>query len=316
MTSQIRPMKADKIEEKHYPLLRWPMLGSIKYDGIRSIVDDAVLSNTLKPIRNRFVQNTLKALRGADGELIVGDPEDPNVMQSTSSGVMSSDGEPDFRFYVFDHFLYPNEPFTERFKRLSEFASNPHVILVQQKLAETFEEFQTFGDWCMEHGHEGSMWRRTDGLYKYGRSTVREGHLMKCKPFDDAEGVIVGFFEQMENQNEAEEDVFGNTKRTSHQENLVPKGTLGGFVLKNEKLWPGVTFNCGTGRGLTVQLRQEIWDNQDEYLGDIVRFKYQKKGSKDRPRMPIWYGFRHKEDIAREELLAILGREKMGEIGS
>jgi DNA ligase-1 len=128
---------------------------------------------------------------------------------------------------------------------------------------------------------------------------VREGYLLKRKPFKDSEAIIVGFEEQMENANEAEQDAFGRTKRSKHLEGMIPKDTLGKFLVREigETPWLDREFAIGTGEGLTQDLRKEIWDNQSKYLGKIVTYKYQPHGIKDLPRLPIWKGFRDKRDL-------------------
>jgi hypothetical protein len=72
------------------------VLASPKIDGIRAIIGNgAALSRSLKPIRNLFVQSVLgrAEFQGLDGELVVGDPNDPNCMQNTTSGVMREAGD-------------------------------------------------------------------------------------------------------------------------------------------------------------------------------------------------------------------------------
>ena len=69
--------------------------------------------------------------------------------------------------------------------------------------------------------------------------------------------------------------------------------TLGSFILENKN---GETFKCGSG--LNDELRKEIWDNQDQYLGQLVKFKYMAHGVKDLPRHPIFLGFRDPDDMS------------------
>ena len=83
--------------------LRYPYLASPKLDGIRCLIHNGTaVSRNLKPIRNKYIASCLKGLPPLDGELIVGDPTAPDCFNRTSSGVMSADGEPDFKYYVFD----------------------------------------------------------------------------------------------------------------------------------------------------------------------------------------------------------------------
>src|SRR5690554_1371146 len=135
--------------------LVFPLYASAKLDGVRAVVKDAMLvSRTLKRIPNGYVQDCLghDGLEGLDGELTVGPANHPNVMQATTSGVMSREGEPDFIYWVFD---YWNDPvrelgFAERYRRLEGAFSSPYmeqflrVKLLPHKLVNNVEELAEF----------------------------------------------------------------------------------------------------------------------------------------------------------------------------
>ena len=71
--------------------LIFPLLASQKLDGLRATAQDGVLlSRSLKPLPNKYVQELFKNLpQGLDGELIVGDPFAPDAFRKTTSLVMS-----------------------------------------------------------------------------------------------------------------------------------------------------------------------------------------------------------------------------------
>ena len=74
--------------------IRLPVFVSKKADGIRCLVIDSVVySRSLKPIRNKHVQQLFgkPEYNGMDGELVVGDIYAKDVFQKTTSGVMSAD---------------------------------------------------------------------------------------------------------------------------------------------------------------------------------------------------------------------------------
>jgi len=100
----------------------------------------------------------------------------------------------------------------------------------------------------------------------------------------------------MHNKNEKKTNELGLSKRSSSKENKVPAGTLGKFLVKD--ITTGVEFKVGTGDGLTLELRQEVWDNQEKYMGELIKYKFQKHGTKDKPRSPVWLGFRPTEDMS------------------
>lgn len=294
----LKPMRAFKLSDHQMDLIKYPCYGSPKYDGIRCIVYNGVaLSNTLKPIRNLCVQRLLSPLEYLDGELIAG-----WNFQETTSAIMSEAGGPNFTFYVFDSFKRPSDIYLNRIKDIEETIlqsgiQDERIKIVWPARLKTLQELQDYELYCLQRGYEGCMVRSGTGRYKFGRSTLNEEYLLKRKPVIDEEAFIIGFEEQMENQNELTYDNRGYAKRSSHQDNKTGKGTLGAFIVRSSK-WGD--FKIGTGLGLTDDLRRAIWNNQHQYLGRILTFKYQEYGTKDKPRQPIFLRFRHKDDTLVE----------------
>ena len=94
----------------------------------------------------------------------------------------------------------------------------------------------------------------------------------------------------MHNGNEAKKDATGHTDRSSCKANMVPMNTLGALILDTE--WGQLKV----GSGFDDAQRQNIWDNQGTHLGKLVTFTYQPFGAKDKPRFPVFKGFRHSDD--------------------
>ena len=97
-TVKFKPMLAASCDD--IDQLRYPLLATQKIDGIRCLIIDGVaMSRSLKPIPNRYIQSIIgkREYNGLDGELVVG-----SSFQQATSGIMSSDGEPDFTYHVFD----------------------------------------------------------------------------------------------------------------------------------------------------------------------------------------------------------------------
>ena len=115
-----RPMLAAKATDEELQALfkrGHSFLLSPKIDGIRAlVVNGQLVSRTLKPIRNYHTQALFgrPELEGLDGELVVGNPWDKNLMQQTSSGVMSYDGKPPVKFIVFDRWDGGSARYDER----------------------------------------------------------------------------------------------------------------------------------------------------------------------------------------------------------
>ena len=281
--------------------LRYPLIASPKIDGIRClIVDGVAMSRSLKPIRNKFVQSILgrPELNGLDGELVVGSPSDPDVYLRTNSGVMSIEGEPDFKYLVFDRWdrigrwgrnwvrsrllgwqLYGLERIEEH--EFRECASPEEVLAYEQH--------------CLSQGYEGLILRDPEAPYKFGRSTLKEQALLKLKRFVDGEFQIVEVIEAFENQNEATINELGHIQRSTAQAGRTEgKGYLGRFTCVTED---GLKFGVGTFKGLTIEDKTAIWNHRDKYIGLWAKVKYFEHGQKDVPRHPVFLGFRDKEDL-------------------
>lgn len=279
--------------------IRYPVYASPKLDGIRcSIVDGKALSRTLKPIPNKHIYGQLSTskLNGLDGELIIGSPTSPTCYNESVSNVMAFDKVPNYTYYVFDHHGVGGS-FARRFQELlaslGQWNKFPQICLLEQNLISNEDDMLAYEAAKVEEGYEGIILRSPDAPYKFGRSTVKEGYLLKVKRFLDSEAEIIGFEEEMFNGNAAETNELGRTKRSTAAAGLSGKGTLGAFQVRD--LVTGVEFSIGTG--LTALERQSHWLNRDTILGGIVRYKFFPVGVKIAPRHPVFLGFRHKEDM-------------------
>jgi len=270
--------------------IRYPVLASPKLDGVRAIVKDGVvLSRSLKRIPNEHVQSLFGKLEHFDGELIVGPPTSKTCYTDTVSGVMRKDGTPDVRFYVFDHIGHPHLSYVSRTLGIDKKPSLNWEFLAQRHVYGG-DELLNYEQLCLSAGYEGLILRALNGHYKFGRSTAKEGLLLKVKRFVDEEFEIVGFEERQHNGNAATKNELGRTKRSSHKENKTGRGDLGALVLKHS----AGSFNCGTG--FDDVLRAEIWANRHKYLGRLVKVKHFQIGAKDLPRHPVFLGFRDSID--------------------
>ena len=282
--------------------IKFPVLATPKIDGIRCLrINGRSVSRTFKDIPNKYIQQQMQRLPdGLDGELIVG-----KTFQETTSGVMSRDGEPDFEYWVFDFVTnlvqhpYRSDfeqavPYARRAEKLNKCALPVWCTKLMPEKLHNIGCLNLYESEMLALGYEGIMIRQPDSPYKCGRSTEREGYLVKIKRFKDSEAVILGFEEQMENTNPPTVDELGHTKRSAHQEGMVGKNTLGKFIVKEigDTPWKGQIFRIGTGVGLTKERRQRIWLKQDFYLGYTITYKYQEIGTKNLPRCPIFKAFR------------------------
>ena len=287
---KFKPMLAAKA---NLDKLQFPVLISPKLDGVRAVVlDGKLLTRSLKPVRNKVISEYLSQPRfeGLDGELIVGEPTAKDVYRVTESYVMSADKDPEdfgWRFFVFDSFSTPNKDYHLR----CPFIDDSRVVHVPNYLVNYIEDLNEQYEFFLELGYEGVMLRDPNSPYKFGRSTVREGYLLKHKPFADSEGIVIDVVSLKSNTNELERDELGHAKRSTKKEGLVEQELLGSLIVRDLK--SGVEFSIGTG--FTAEDRKELWLNPP--IGRIVRYQYFQLGEYFKPRFPSFQGFRSEEDL-------------------
>lgn len=295
MNSKFRPLLAVACED--VSKVKYPVLLSEKLDGIRaSVHNGVVMSRSMKPIPSAAVQAKFgrPEYDGYDGEIIYGDKNAKDVFNKSTRACMSHEFPKELdinelKFYVFDRIT--DDPYKDRWWSIRPDEQN-QVIKLRNFLVSSPEEVQELEAGFLQMGAEGVMLRGPEGRYKQGRSTLKEGILLKVKQFVDEEATIIDFEEKMHNANEATVGELGQTKRSSHQENMIPCGTLGALVVHSDK-WG--TFKIGTG--FNDEQRQEIWNNRGSYQGKMVKFKYFAIGVVDKPRFPVYIGVRHEDDL-------------------
>lgn len=287
--ADFKPMLAAKAD---FAKIRYPILASPKLDGIRAtVVEGRLLTRTLKEVPNRFIFHTLskKEYEGWDGELICGSSTDRACYRNTVSGVMTIGETPQFVFYVFDIW-------TRAYGWSGPLSSTPiwtceHAIALDHVILENQEEMEEYEASQIALGFEGIILRDPDGPYKFGRSTVNEGYLLKVKRFEDSEGVLIGMEEEERNDNELGVDERGYAHRTSHKENKSGKGRMGALIIRD--LGTGVKSKIGTG--FSAEEREWFWDNRERLVSSltcIVKYRFFKYGVKDLPRHSSYLGLR------------------------
>ncbi len=297
-----KPMLAVDLK-MNWDAVSYPVYGTPKLDGIRCLkVQSGVVSRTFKAIPNTDIRTTLLQILPnindvgqSDGELIAGN------FQETTHRVMSENAkEPGWKYYMFDLVKqgFEDEPYLSRVENLKNWyekipASSKELIsLVLPTQLNNKKEVEAFEQKCLDLGYEGII-LRTNSRYKCGRSTLSEQYLVKLKRFEDSEAEVIGFEELMHNNNTAEKDNFGRTKRSSHQEWLSGANTLGNLIVKDIKT--GLTFKIGTG--FNAEQRNSFWKIKETLIGQIVKYKFFPVGIKELPRHPAFLGFRSLKDM-------------------
>jgi len=296
--STFEVMKAAKLDLGGH--IKFPGYVSPKIDGRRTYIENGVAyTSSGKPVKNRNIQLLLgrKELNGLDGELTVGDIVDPDAFRNTGA-VSSVDGDADGSvFNVFDRFSAYDEGFSDRLAGASvqvrQFGKG-HVKLIRHYPVNDVPELLVYEEKFLNAGYEGLMYRSLEGPYKYGRSTFREGYLLKLKRFVDGEAEVTGFAEMMHNDNEKTlVGAGGKAKRSTKKEGKVSAGVLGTLLCRD--LETGGEVELGTG--FTAAERTRIWDNRLDYYGVIAKYKRFDIGNYGKPRHPVFLGFRDRDDM-------------------
>lgn len=290
----MKPMLAATLE--NLSDLRYPVLASAKLDGVRGlVVNGKLLSRSLKPIPNKHVNNLygLDRYNGLDGELVYGNPTDKDVYRKTVSAVMKQSGEPQVTFYVFD-FIDIDEPYKARQKAIYSLCKGTPPVLPQYVIEDEKQLLKVETE-MLESGYEGLILRDPNGRYKFGRSTVKEGLLLKLKRFTDSEALLLDVEEEMENTNVAKKNELGRTERSSAKAGLVGKDRAGTLVARD--IETGVEFRVGTG--LNDEDKAWFWKHKKKLIEEGFIFKYKSflVGVKDLPRFPVYLGPREKWDL-------------------
>ncbi len=287
--------------------LRYPVLASVKLDGIRALrMNGTLLSRTLKQIPNKSIRDrSLIFPGGFDMELW-----SPELSYNEIESIVMSREHKDsdkIQFALLDQFRIVDLPYNSRMSDIAcwyiaNAGGRPDIIFNMPVKAynenELFEYFQS----VEESQGEGICFRTVDSPYKQGRSTLKEQYLVKLARFERTELTIIGFEEQLENANDTKRNDVGAMKRSTFGCNMYGKNTLGAFVCCEPHLYGfpvqfDLSISVGTGVGLTDKLRKEIWDHQDKYLGKTIVVKHKPHNQKDRLRHPIFCGFRSEIDI-------------------
>lgn len=310
----MKPMLADDWDEERQ---KFPVIAQPKIDGVRGMnMVGRLTGRSLKTFKNKHVTKLFShsALIGFDGEFAAEAATHPDLCRLTTSALGTIEGEPFVLWWLFDYVTLETKelPYHKRFDALRdrvsflqrafpELAQHLRVIPSYEcSHAAVLNHFDT--EW-LEQGYEGSIIRDPYGLHKQGRSTVREGGLLRIKRFKDAEGVVESVHEGQTNLNEATINELGNTERSTHQANMVANGMVGTLTVRllapielGDKVLPaGERITIAAGR-LTAPERKHYFLLPNAIIGKTVKFQYFPKGVKDKLRFPTFQSIRMEED--------------------
>lgn len=283
----------------------FPLLGSRKKDGIRAVNWGGDLkSRSWLSTRSLFAQKSYGSLvyDGIDGELLC--PlsevwEDMTLFHASQSRANTIDDIRHLEWHVFDIADFSTGISYERrldmLLRIVDKYPAPLLTVLEQRILRNYDDVLEYEQECVEkYNEEGIIVRRPDASYKAGRSTLRQGALMKFCRWERREAKIIGYAEQQQNTNVAELDNFGRTKRSTAKDGKVGKGVLGAWTVDDERF--GV-FNIGGGPLLDAASRARFWKTRDQDLGSLLNYRFKPYGVKDKPRFPQAIGIRSREDL-------------------
>lgn len=294
---------------------RFPVLLQPKIDGVRAVnLTGRLTGRSLKEFGNSYLteQFSRPGYRGFDGEIAAAKETHPDLCRLTTSAVASYEGKPLVTWHVFDLITEATVGlrYSDRYYALLEKINSMPADLaarlhpVPQITCSDIDAVEYQDDAMLDLGYEGSILRDPNGAYKSGRSTIREGGLLRIKRFADAEGIITAVHEGQTNGNEATINELGHTERSTHQANMTPNGMVGTLTISllqpisagGKTLPKGADVIISAGR-LTGAERAHYLANPNDIIGKIAKFQYFPKGVKDKLRFPTFQSIRSPEDM-------------------
>lgn len=287
--------------------LRLPLWETPKIDGIRCLTVDLPgdrsscyslpITRHCKPQPNNYVRRMIgeSCPYGLDGELVTLDA-DGNVRgyYETSSDLLSYEGEPKFRYLVFDYITpYSRQDgYLKRVEQLRALRLPDFCRILEPTKVSTLDELMARVNQRMDEGYEGSCLRTGIHEYKFGRSSIRQQGLVAVKLYVDSDADVTGFYQLMRNHGEAIRNPQGHMWRRRRAEDLVPDDLLGGLIGKDVDSGAEVRV----GSGFTMAQRAELWAKRDTLKGMRFKYKHQPFGALNggKPRQPTFLGFREK----------------------
>lgn len=315
----MKPMLASDYDESK---IRFPVIAQPKIDGVRALnMTGTLTGRSLKKHANRHVTGYFShsSLAGFDGEMAAEQECHPDLCRLTTSALSTIDGAPWLMWHVFDYVTPETAhlPYEQRLvamaARVAQLQADPHLHdlshhlrLIPSVMCATLEQLLEVDAQWLDMGYEGTIIRDPQGMHKQGRSTVKEGGLLRIKRFIDFEVEVTEIIEGVTNTNEAQINELGLQFRSSHQENMVPNGMVGammGSIVKDVVDAKGaVLFAEGSivkvGAGsMTHDDRVRYFKEPSLLVGQVVKAKMFPKGVKDKPRFPTFQSIRSKTDL-------------------
>lgn len=305
MFNIIKPMLAEDYEEDKIP---FPIGIQPKIDGVRGLnLTGKLTGRSLKCHRNIYHTSYFSRpiFLGLDGELASLDECHPSLCRITTGNLNRIQGESWMTWHLFDYIVPEtiNLIYEERYARLEKRFTqiqieNPDLStrlrVVPMFIARNIEQLRAQDEQWLAAGYEGTILRRLDGLYKQGRSTVKEAGLLRIKHFTEEDAIVIDIIEGNANNNIAIKNQLGRTERSSSKANLVSNGLIGSLICKDIKTGKIITVAAGS---MDHKERKFYFENPKLIINQVIKYKCFPKGVLNKPRFPTFQSFRIQSDL-------------------
>lgn len=314
----MKPMLAS---DANLEKIKFPCMIQPKIDGVRAMyLEDKLTGRSLKQHKNVHTNNyfSQSIFKGFDGEMALGwNPTHRDLCRLTSSALGTIEGTPFIVWHIFD-FINAWTISLPYYKRLeqatlrvehikkNDFFKSFNIEVLPFILVDNMEKLNEWEETWLMQGYEGLIIRDPHGSYKQGRSTAKEGGLLRVKRFMDAEAIVVSITEGEENLNVKQVNELGKSFRSSHQENKIGNGMVGNLICRlkddifdsNNNLIFSKDYEIVVSPGnMNHDDRIYYYGNQQELIGKTIKFKFFPKGIKDKPRFATYQSIRNEEDM-------------------
>ena len=314
-------MKPQLAEDAVLDLTQYPCWVQPKIDGVRALnLNGTLTGRSLDPFKGFGITDYFSQPEfiGLDGEMTLGSkPNCGERLCSLTTGAMGRfkgvTEMADLHWWVFDY-LTPamaDLPYEGRYWNLKTKVlalGHPRIHLVEFTKHAGRDSLNKEVWYHARQGYEGTIIRNPRAGYKEGRATLKGQELWRVKPWADAEILVTGITEGQMNGNVAKTNTLGRTERSSAKAGMVRNEQVGSIqgtmladfydpITKRLLFAKGLSITVGSGE-MSVAEAAHFWQNPDEILRHVVKFKHMTHGVKNLPRFPTYVSHRLLQDMS------------------
>jgi hypothetical protein len=266
-----------------------PYLASFKMEGVRGeFTPPGLFTRPLKKFNNPWLDvkfNQVDKFCREKGIYLEGEFYIHGVPFNQISSICRRkhhEDTDDIELHLFDAYnhTHPSATFKARadyiIESLRELGQS--VYLADQVYIDNPHDAKSFYIKALELGYEGACFKKIDGAYKLGRSTLNEGLFLRMKEENTYDGVVVGIVERMENLVPSELNELGKLAKRQDKDMKAHTG-LAAVAIVECKDFPGEVIRVTLSRKISdeedrpdIPSRRTIWTNRESYPGKNIRF--------------------------------------------